>query len=935
MTGRFINARSCSFISLCFLLIVLSSVGAATVAPQPADAKLRMVRFEGDPVAKGLKNFLAASPSDSAKQAATNAFFILQFKGPVRQEWLDRLKKAGVEFHDHIPEYAYLVKIAASALSSVQADSDVRWLGSYDSGYKIGPMSLIPPPEALRTQKALRENLPDQTKFSVLLFKGEDIGAVGTAVENLGGKVLGTQSYWHKDQLDIQIDPAKLSVLARIPVVKWIEQSLPISPCSNIVASNTVCDVKTVWDTYGLHGEGQVVGIADSGLDTGNTNTLNLDFKDGQGNSRILLITNMVGTTNLSDFGEGHGTMVAGCLLGNGYNSGANPTNDDFPSSCFAGMAPKAQGVFQVLTEITPAKTNFTILDITGLFSSATNVNTNLFIHSDSWGSWAWSRYDSRSYDVDAFMWSNKNFLAVFGAGNEGIDSDSSGRMDAGYNGAFPGQLRSPGTAKNCITVGATESLREDGWGGSTNCTWGEYTLDNNGLCFPADPVHSDHVSDNVDGIMARSSRGPCEDGRFKPDIVAPGMNVLTVRGTNTTGCYGLYTGDADHYAWFGGTSCSTPLVAGMAALVRQYLTEGRYPGVANPPSAALIKAILLNGAKDIAPGQYGTDGGTQEIPYLRPNNVAGWGRADLNSTLYSLQGSGLKIFGTDICSSDAIGTNDVVEYQVTVKAGTPLTATLVWTDYPGSPVSGGALVNDLDLTVIAPDGTTNFANNPKTPDMMEHLWNYEDDSSESTEWERSVDGKTIAVKFTPGTNYPTALTGAKVKIWCNEYSETFAIELRSETGSGPGSVLTNTTVLPFQKYASYQCFPFSYTSILPGSNYYICAAFSNDHFYCRANTNGSGNSWISTNGGSTWASTNCEFLVDAFFSHDVGQVSQDRVNNVEGIDIANPSSGAYTIRVTGNAIPQGDPDFDNKQPFAVVVRGDFPDLRRQAMGVF
>jgi hypothetical protein len=58
-------------------------------------------------------------------------------------------------------------------------------------------------------------------------------------------------------------------------------------------------------------------------------------------------------------------------------------------------------------------------------------------------------------------------------------------------------------------------------------------------------------------------------------------------------------------------------------------------------------------------------------------------------------------------------------------------------------------------------------------------------------------------------------------------------------------------------------------------------------------------------------------------------------VNNVEGIDIANPSSGAYTIRVTGNAIPQGDPDFDNKQPFAVVVRGDFPDLRRQAMGVF
>ena len=119
MTGRFINARSCSFISLCFLLIVLSSVGAATVAPQPADAKLRMVRFEGDPVEKGVKNYMAVSRADAAKQAATNAFFILQFKGPVRQEWLDRLKKAGVEFHDHIPEYAYLVKIAASSYNFV------------------------------------------------------------------------------------------------------------------------------------------------------------------------------------------------------------------------------------------------------------------------------------------------------------------------------------------------------------------------------------------------------------------------------------------------------------------------------------------------------------------------------------------------------------------------------------------------------------------------------------------------------------------------------------------------------------------------------------------------------------------------------------------------------------------------------------------------
>ena len=46
-------------------------------------------------------------------------------------------------------------------------------------------------------------------------------------------------------------------------------------------------------------------------------------------------------------------------------------------------------------------------------------------------------------------------------------------------------------------------------------------------------------------------------------------------------------------------------------------------------PSAAAVKATLLNTTYDMAPGQYG-GGSVQEIPESRPNNVAGWGRADL-----------------------------------------------------------------------------------------------------------------------------------------------------------------------------------------------------------------------------------------------------------------------------------------------------------------
>ena len=155
--------------------------------------------------------------------------------------------------------------------------------------------------------------------------------------------------------------------------------------------------------------------------------------------------------------------------------------------------------------------------------------------------------------------------------------------------------------------------------------------------------------------------------------------------------------------AWFG-TSMSTPLVAGMATVVRQYFTEGRYPGISTP-SAALIKAVLVNGAVDISPGQYGAAPTTREIPPGRPNNVEGWGRANLNQSLFRNAGAGVKIFGTDVKSADAVGTGEFREYQVEVKAGMPLLVNLAWTDYPGSLAAATELVNDLDLEIFGPAG--------------------------------------------------------------------------------------------------------------------------------------------------------------------------------------------------------------------------------------
>ena len=127
-------------------------------------------------------------------------------------------------------------------------------------------------------------------------------------------------------------------------------------------------------------------------------------------------------------------------------------------------------------------------------------------------------------------------------------------------------------------------------------------------------------LSNGIQGMAAFSSRGPCNDGRIKPDLVAPGTDIISTRSRMATGT-GWGTLSNTNYIYMGGTSMATPLTAGAAALTRQWLMSTG--GVANP-SAALIKALMINGARDMTPGQYGT-GAQQEIRG-RPDNAQGWG---------------------------------------------------------------------------------------------------------------------------------------------------------------------------------------------------------------------------------------------------------------------------------------------------------------------
>jgi uncharacterized repeat protein (TIGR01451 family) len=132
--------------------------------------------------------------------------------------------------------------------------------------------------------------------------------------------------------------------------------------------------------------------------------------------------------------------------------------------------------------------------------------------------------------------------------------------------------------------------------------------------------------------------------------------------------------------------------------LVREYYVEGEEH---TSPSAALIKATLINSAVDI--GGYGNS--SEEAGQPIPNNHEGWGRVDVGAATTP----GERQF---VDHAGGVDTGATEPYTYNVQSGQPFKVTLVWSDHPGSSSASVALVNDLNLRVTAPDGTSTYWGN-------------------------------------------------------------------------------------------------------------------------------------------------------------------------------------------------------------------------------
>jgi hypothetical protein len=188
---------------------------------------------------------------------------------------------------------------------------------------------------------------------------------------------------------------------------------------------------------------------------------------------------------------------------------------------------------------------------------------------------------------------------------------------------------------------------------------------------------------------------GPTSDGRLKPDLFTPGCSIVSANSSVTCGTRSMT-----------GTSMACPNATAAGALVRQYFMDGFHPrGVKSPgygfvPSAALIKAVLINACQDM----------TGVAGY--PSATEGWGRVVLDDGLY-FAGDAAKLFVAERRNAEGLSTNQTIEFQLEVRSGSvPLEVTCAFTDFAGTVNASNPVVNDLDLVVLSPGNAQTFLGN-------------------------------------------------------------------------------------------------------------------------------------------------------------------------------------------------------------------------------
>ncbi len=672
------------------LLAILMSVGDVSQAAQSQAAPIRLQADTFVP-ASGDRPDIPPGLTIRGYAPGQRGYYIVQFAGPVQQAWKNEVEALGGEILDYIPDFAFKVRLNPAQAARVSGLDTVAWLGLFQPAYKINP----------------DVELEGTNLYRVVMEKGANRGQTTAAVVQSGAEILSRD----KDILLIAADANQLGDIAHVLDVAWIEDFL-MPQKHNEYGAGSILGAN-VANANGYNGSTQIVAVADTGLGGGIASSAHADVPS----NRVTAIYDWPAADGLNcynaindgaiDVDTGHGTHTALSVLSDGGAGGVGK-----------GTAPAASLVFQAVEDYADMigtcalsfPDGYYLLglpnDLRDLYQQAYDAGAR--IHSNSWGSDAAGAYTIDSASTDDFIWNNPDQTITFSAGNAGTDANANGEVD-------DDSMGSPATAKNAIAVGASENDRNGDWKCDTSpsCQNSIFTYGSAWPAdFPASPISNDPSAGNTEQIAAFSSRGPTDDGRIKPDVVAPGTWVLSgysdlyqqgydgsANPQNGAWQYDGWGSPYDqYYKYMGGTSMANPIVAGAAAVMRDFYQKTD----SHNASAALVKATLINSAVDLRDEN---NDGANDNDYPIPNSHEGWGRVDLAA---ATDGS-----HEYVDNATGLSTNGSATYQYSVAtAGSTFKVSLVWSDYASTAAAAQNLVNNLDLLVTAPDGSTSYMGN-------------------------------------------------------------------------------------------------------------------------------------------------------------------------------------------------------------------------------
>jgi hypothetical protein len=641
----------------------------------------------------------APAVADDLRQTANagRALHLVQLFGPPTPDALAAVKATGARIVAYVPNNAYLVwgsPAQINRLTALRQRGDiVQWDGPYHPAYKIDPH--------------IKLDSVAQVGTSITVLDTPDAEATIARIKSVARAVLMPEFKANgKMHIRVLTESLNLKQLAQLPDVVGIEPwaaphpmderanqivagQLTDQTVNNILVSRpTAPGYLAFLNSLGFTSDFDfAIDIADTGFDIGSNDPTKMhpDFTNAAGQSRIAYLADFTDDRHALPAHDtiGHGTINVS--LATGFNNKTGTASQDADGYAYGlGAAPFARiGISKVFSDSNDFG-QFAYGDLIGnAYRSGARISSN------SWGacnvdtgfcnlySDDSATFDSLVRDADGFQEGNQGMVILFASGNDGDANEPT--------------VSIPATAKNAIAVGLSENVR-----GTAS------EIDGCGLGL--------NNANNAQDVVFFSGYGPIQDGRAKPDLVAPGSHMTgaatqdpvyaNARPNDIGVCDKYYPNGQTLYTWSSGTSHSTPVVAGAAALAFQWL-RGQF---GHEPSPAIVKAMILNSTSYMT-GQFGGDS--------LPGAHQGWGLLDIGR-MFEQTNRILYDQSPDRTFTESAGQ----PFEISGVISDPtkeFRVMLAYTDAPGADFSNAPFVNQLNLEVVI-GGVVYQANNFNGP---------------------------------------------------------------------------------------------------------------------------------------------------------------------------------------------------------------------------